>query len=382
MIGKMNIDDIHYTEFAPAERDNLLLIQDKYHRLLELPQIRVITDSIPDILMILNSKRQVVYANVRLLELSKFESIEQVLGLRPGEILNCQHSKKNKGGCGTTIFCSKCGAVNAIQQSLKGITSVEECRIIDEENNAYDFKVWATPYEYDGNKYSIFAIKDISSEKRRNALERIFFHDITNTAGGLLGISQIIKENPDEISEFKDILYDIATTLMDEINAQKILVSAENGSLEISSIPVNTMDLLNSVKNIYLNHFVAKNKTIKIDNKSVDTTFYTDYTLLKRTLGNLVKNALEAVDEGAVVTIGVLRQDEKIIFWVQNPTVIPFDVQLQIFQRSFSTKGIGRGIGTYSVKLLTEKYLGGKAYFTSNEEQGTTFFVELPYKDN
>jgi len=375
-------DKINYTEFAPAERENLDVIQDKYHQLLELPEIRAITDSIPDVLMILNSKRQVVYANLRLSELLGIESIDKVLGLRPGEILNCQHSNKNKGGCGTTIFCSKCGAVNAIQQSLIGQISVEECRIIDHDNNAYDFKVWASPYEYNGNKYSIFAIQDISSEKRRNALERIFFHDITNTAGGLLGISQVIKESPEEITEFKDILFDIASTLMDEINAQRILVSAENGSLEISNDPVNTLDLLNSVKNIYQNHLVAKSKTINIDKDSVDTTFFTDHTLLKRILGNLTKNALEAVNEGSAVHLGVRTKDDKIVFWVQNSTVMPFDVQLQIFQRSFSTKGLGRGLGTYSVKLLTEKYLGGKVDFKSNENEGTIFYVELPLKRN
>lgn len=253
--------DIHYTEFAPAERDDLQIIQDKYYQLMNLPQIKKIADSLPDILMILNNKRQVVFANERLIELLKFDSIENVLGLRPGELLNCQHSNKNKGGCGTTIFCSKCGAVNAIQQSLKGQVSVEECRIIDHENNAFDFKVWTTPYEYDGSQYSIFAIKDISAEKRRNILERIFFHDITNTAGGLMGITQIIKENPEDISEFKDILHDIATTLMDEINAQKILLAVENGTLEISDDPINTIDLLNSVKNIYQNHIVAQKRT-------------------------------------------------------------------------------------------------------------------------
>ncbi|MBK7188571.1 MAG: hypothetical protein IPH86_07860 [bacterium] len=57
---------------------------------------------------------------------------------------------------------------------------------------------------------------------------------------------------------------------------------------------------------------------------------------------------------------------------------MPRTVQLQVFQRSFSTKGRDRGIGTYSIKLLTEKYLGGKASFVSDEGQGTTFSVTLP----
>jgi sensor histidine kinase regulating citrate/malate metabolism len=56
---------------------------------------------------------------------------------------------------------------------------------------------------------------------------------------------------------------------------------------------------------------------------------------------------------------------------------MPVDVQLQIFQRSFSTKGNGRGIGTYSIKLLTEQYLNGKVSFVSNESEGTRFSLEF-----
>ena len=67
----------------------------------------------------------------------------------------------------------------------------------------------------------------------------------------------------------------------------------------------------------------------------------------------------------------------KAVFSVNNPGVIPDDVGLQIFQRSFSTKGHGRGLGTYSMKLFGENYLNGKVYFQSDDKKGTTFTIEL-----
>jgi sensor histidine kinase regulating citrate/malate metabolism len=63
---------------------------------------------------------------------------------------------------------------------------------------------------------------------------------------------------------------------------------------------------------------------------------------------------------------------------VKNSLLIPHDVQLQIFQKSFSTKGKGRGLGTFSIKLLTERYLGGTVHFVSSEETGTVFTIEFP----
>jgi len=42
---------------------------------------------------------------------------------------------------------------------------------------------------------------------------------------------------------------------------------------------------------------------------------------------------------------------------------------------------VGRGIGTYSAKLVTERHLGRKLTFTSSEENGTTFTVTLPAEE-
>ena len=51
---------------------------------------------------------------------------------------------------------------------------------------------------------------------------------------------------------------------------------------------------------------------------------------------------------------------------------------MQFFQRSFSTKSSGRGLGTYIMKLLSERYLDGKVSFASTEDDGTTFYASFP----
>ncbi len=106
--------------------------------------------------------------------------------------------------------------------------------------------------------------------------------------------------------------------------------------------------------------------------------FENDFTLLGRVLGNLVKNALEASTPGQTVTLLCLQEDDRVAFHVHNVTVIPRHVQQQLFQRSFSTKGNGRGLGTYSIKLLSERYLKGEVSFTSSPSHGTTFTVRFP----
>lgn len=105
----------------------------------------------------------------------------------------------------------------------------------------------------------------------------------------------------------------------------------------------------------------------------------TDPHFIIRSLGNLIKNALEAVGSGQKVSLSAQEYGENIRFVITNDGVIPKHIQLQIFNRSFSTKAKkGRGIGTYSVKLLIENYLKGKVSFISNDEEQTKFIVEIP----
>jgi signal transduction histidine kinase len=92
---------------------------------------------------------------------------------------------------------------------------------------------------------------------------------------------------------------------------------------------------------------------------------------------NLLKNAMEANNINEEISAGVANDGNKVIFWVRNNQVISEEIQMQLFHRSFSTKGAGRGLGTYSIRLLTENFLKGKVSFSSNAQEGTVFRIEL-----
>ncbi len=135
---------------------------------------------------------------------------------------------------------------------------------------------------------------------------------------------------------------------------------------------------LTSLKELYANHEVAEGKEIILEVASTDAAVMTDRRLAGRVVGNMLKNTLEATPAGESVVLGDTAEPEGVRLWVRNPTVMPRETQLQVFQRSFSTKGTGRGIGTYSMKLLGEEYLGGRVGFTSESGEGTIFFLILP----
>jgi len=293
----------------------------------------------------------------------------------------CIHAVESPGGCGTTQFCTVCGAVNSVLESQRGVASEKECRIMSANHNALDLKVTATPYEWEGEEYTIFAIADISDEKRKQNLERAFFHDILNSAGGISGLTSVLEitEDPVEMNEMARIINRGANNLIEEIKSQRLLSAAESGELVLSCKMVETVPFLKELAEQYSQHEVMVNKYLHIDPKAENIVFATDKALLRRIVGNMIKNALEATMPGSPVTVSCsLLDDTEVEFSVHNKSFISKEVQLQLFNRSFSTKGVGRGIGTYSMKLFGEKFLKGKVSFESTRDKGTTFFLKVP----
>jgi signal transduction histidine kinase len=177
---------------------------------------------------------------------------------------------------------------------------------------------------------------------------------------------------------YNETIFSLTNRLIDEIKSQRDLLSAENNELIVNPVTCNSLEIISDVIVLYSNHQVIKEKEIIIDQNSENINFISDNVLLKRVLGNMIKNALEASNEGDKVTAGSRFNENEIEFYIHNNIFMPDEVQLQIFQRSFSTKGTGRGLGTYSIKLLSEKYLRGKVLFESSEGNGTTFYARFP----
>jgi len=380
----MMADEVLKTDFASSSRAANNEIMNDVAYFDAMPMLQKCVNFIPDVFLILNRERQIVYANQILLDILGLNEPDKIYGLRPGEALCCIHANSQNGtpACGTTTFCRYCGAVNAILKSQEALNAViiEECRIASGENEtAFDFRVWARGMEFNDKPYTIFVVRDIGNEKRRSVLEKIFFHDILNTAGGIQGIMGILSDaSGSELDELIHLVETASETMIEEIRVQKDLLAAETGELRLNFESVDMLEILQNVKDLYLKHEVSNKKNIMIsrDAKSINLT--TDRIILKRIVGNMLKNALEAVSTDGTVTMGITQLEDCVELWVHNATVMPEEVQMQMFQRSFSTKGTGRGIGTYSIKMLGEQYLKGEVSFSSTENQGTVVNIKLP----
>jgi len=368
------------TFHAPAGRDSPEQICRQRAAVDSSTNLAPLLNSMPTMVMVLNQRRQVVAANSALLD-TLGVTIGQVVERRPGEVLDCQWVADGPDGCGTGRHCVTCGAVDALLAcGLQNAKVSRECRIsrnTPQGPAALDLRVTASPLRIDGQDLMLVVAEDTSHAKRLDVLQRTFFHDVLNTAGCIQGYAQYMLRDTAPDPDIADRLCWLANRLIEDVLSHRDLVYAESGELIVQACEVHTRQFLEDLREQYRRHPAAEGRTIEL--LAGDGVLLTDEHLLARVLGNMVKNALEATPVGGRVMIDCVHLGANVEFSVHNAQVMPENVQLQVFQRSFSTKSsTGRGIGTFSMKLLGERYLGGKVRFVSREGEGTRFYLTLP----
>ncbi len=351
----------------------------------EVPMLEVLLNAVPISVVVLNADRDIIFSNMAFLDFTEQLGVTDHFGRKIGAVLQCVNAGRDGLECGSSKLCTLCGIKHAIERTkgdlLEGFSTVHECRILTKEEvdlRSLDLRVWSTVFTHGGETFTILYLMDVSDQKRRAVLEKIFFHDVLNLAGAVLGMAEVIEVRADEDDHRPRMLLQISERLVEEIQAQRDLVAAERGDLEIQPKTVQALDVISGLVGTYITHNVAKGKSLSVVSESEDVALHTDPVLLGRVLGNMLKNALEASYEGDAVRIGVCREDESARFWVVNDAYIPEELQAEMFKRSFSTKGDNRGLGTYSMKLLTEEYLHGSISFSSTLDSGTRFDIIVP----
>lgn len=332
-------------------------------------------------LLVLNAQRQVVAVS------APGGDGRALLGLRPGEALGCHNARG--GGCGTTAACRVCGALGAVLACQGGGQAAEaECQLGGPgAGEVRDLSVRATRVLVEGAPFTVVTLRDVSVERRCERLEQLFVHDLLNTVTGLRGWAWRLGRPGADVMEAGAQVERLSRRLEREIRDHRALILAERGELQPRWEAIRALALLREVDARHLGAAGPPGGVVELAQDAADLELETDPALLTRVLVNMVKNALEAEGPRGTVRVGCdaatldgpAGPRPAARLWVQNPGVMPEEVQRRVFQRGFSSKAArGRGLGTYGMKLLGERYLGGQVAFSSAPGRGTVFEILLP----
>jgi len=370
------------TYFAPADRASTQVIAKQVAQIVGHPVVTTVLESFCGQVLVLNQDRQILAASPEFRDALNACGIDDFQGMRPGEALRCEHMDEGPGGCGTSLACRHCGAVAAVlaAQCCLG-PAYDECWISMRRKHGHEsieFRAKATPLRLADLDLVVLALQDISDQKRRGVLEHRFLHDARNLLGGVITWSELIAGG-DTSDEAVSSLKKLALSLRDLIAEHGLLARAERGELLPAKGRIYFDELERALRDGFSRHPRAALRRLDILFPVESPLLTSDVTIVLRILSNAVKNAADATGEGGVIEVRFDQPDGQPRFSVHNPGVIPEAVAQRIFQRSFTTKDEpGHGLGTYSMRLLAERYLDGQVAFESTPEKGTTFFLLLP----
>jgi two-component system sensor histidine kinase VicK len=161
----------------------------------------------------------------------------------------------------------------------------------------------------------------------------------------------------------------------------------ELGTFKIEPEPTDIIALAESVLAEQKQKIETKKLVLvkKFDKKV--TLFQTDPKLLRMVFQNILNNAIEYTEAEGKIEFSLSFDDKKALSVKISDTGygIPKNQQNQIFTKLFRADNIrdkgtnGTGLGLYIVKSVVENS-GGKIWFSSEENKGTTFYVILPFK--
>ena len=123
---------------------------------------------------------------------------------------------------------------------------------------------------------------------------------------------------------------------------------------------------------------IGRSISVRLDIDAAPRRFWGDAALLRQTFANLMSNAEQAMPGGGTVEITVRGDEEAVEVTVADEGIgIPEDIQSRIFDRDFTTKKGGSGIGLAVVQQVIKLH-GGRIRLRSKPGDGTAVTIVLP----
>jgi len=229
-------------------------------------------------------------------------------------------------------------------------------------------------------------------ERLKNEFASMITHELKTPLAAIMGHCDILMElslnhnltidEVDSMNEINQSAKRLERLINDVLDAQKLEFGRMNFSFQTFDLNEFMLDVEGSFAKI------LEEKQLKFVNHTKEKLgVCSDKYRIRQVLDNLILNATDFVQpKSGIVEIEVKRNQDIVQFYVKdNGPGIPPEMHSLMFKKfyqvdtSSTRKHPGTGLGLVVCKGIVEG-LGGKIWFQTGTDKGTTFFFTIPMK--
>jgi signal transduction histidine kinase len=216
----------------------------------------------------------------------------------------------------------------------------------------------------------------IASHQLKTPLSEINWEIELLLSRNMEGLNQKQLEIVNNVSDSSNKMTRLVSDLLD-------VTRIDQGRFFLEMEGVNIAEAIKEV--VENNQFLAKNKNIEIKLNFPENlpAVLADKKKIMIVIDNLLSNAIKYMKESGSVEIKTQKEGDGVVVSVKdNGMGIPKYQQDKVFQKFFRSDNSGRyqttgtGLGLYIAKNIIEQS-GGKIWFESEENEGSTFYFSL-----
>lgn len=335
-----------------------------------------IIENFADGLLVFNSKDVLILGNAKAEEFLKVKS-DKIIGKQLIDIFNDPKFK------------------SLISIFKKGNNKIFKDKLVVKENLILEITV--VPIIKGKKRTSSFIIlhdvtKERLIEKMKTEFVSLAAHQLRTPLSGIkwtlkMFLDKDLGKITKEQEEFLKDTYNSNEKMINLVNDLLNVTKIEEGKYVYKLSPTNIKDLVNSV--IRAKRGEAENKGIIFKSKiptGAVPEIMADPEKMKIVIDNIVSNAVIYTPPKGAVTVSLSVGNKDIRFSVKDTgSGIPKAQQERIFNKFFRGSNAmkidteGTGLGLFISKSIVEAH-GGKIWFESEENFGTTFYLIVPIK--